>query len=137
MPIDNYAEAQDLSDRLEATIPFQVTIGKELLKMMRDKGERVNADMVFNVNLVKYSGDIGGINCGLAALEDMPETSEQYVVSITHLKIDPAHPLAAEVQTYQQTRIRGLKLQDQRGFAAELLRRKSATQRKSSKGFGK
>ena len=35
MAIDNFAEAQALSDKLEASIPFQVRPGKEFLKMMR------------------------------------------------------------------------------------------------------
>jgi hypothetical protein len=134
MQIDNYAKAQDLSDRLEATIPFQVTVGKKLLKMMRDKGSKVTKDTEFTVNWVKYSGDIGGINCALDPLEDK---GEAYSVSITHLKIDPDHPLVEEVTAYQQQRIQRLKLQDKKGFAAEFLSQQTSSNRKPSKGFGK
>jgi hypothetical protein len=137
MQIDNFEEAQSLSNRLEKTLPFQVRLGKELLKMMRDRGESVSADAVFNVNLVKYSGDIGGINCGLEPRSGM-NTKEQFVVSITHLIVDPQHPLALEVKAYQQKRIRGLKLQDQAGFVAELLgQRTSPKRKKRGSGFGK
>ncbi|WP_278560020.1 hypothetical protein [Fischerella thermalis] len=54
------------------------------------------SDQEFFIEHVKYSGDIGGIMCVLAS---NPEEKEHYVVSITHLIIDPSHPLAAEVQS--------------------------------------
>jgi hypothetical protein len=137
MPIDNYAEAQALSDRLEATVPFQVRATKELLKTMHSKGQQVNADTIFTVDWVKYSGDIGGINCSLVPFVGDPQTGEHYVVSLTHLRIDPEHPLAELVQAYQHKRIQGLKLKDQIGFAAELMPQQPTTKRKISKGFGK
>lgn len=136
IPIDDYEAAIDLSKRLNATMPFQVRVGKELLKKMQSGGESVTANTLFNVTLVAYSGDVGGINCGLEPA-DGELLSSAYVVSITHVKIDSAHPLAEEVQTYQQNRIRGLKLQEKMGFAAELLSQKTNAKRKSSKGFGK
>lgn len=132
MQIDNYQEAQALTERLEATV---LRAGKELLKTMRDRGEPVSANTWLTVNLVKYSGDIGGINCGL---EPSPEQTEQrYVVSLTHLEIDPQHPLASEVKAYQRQRIQRLMLQNQGGFAAELLAEQRNTQKKKpKKGFG-
>jgi len=45
--------------------------------------------------------------------------------------------LAAEVKTYQQTRIQRLKLQQTTGFAAELLAQGHAPKSKATKGFGK
>ncbi len=137
MQIDNYEEAQSLNDRLEATIPFQVRLNKGLIATMRNKGDKANADTIFSVDLVKYSGDLGGINCGLVSLSGQPEAADKYIVSITHLKIDPTHPLAAEVKTYQQTRIQRLKLQQTTGFAAELLAQGHAPKSKATKGFGK
>jgi hypothetical protein len=82
MQIDNVREAQDLSDRLEATIPFLVRIGTQLLKTMLDSGNHVSIDDFFTVDWVKYSGDVGGINC---AFEE-PDSKQRYVVSITHIK---------------------------------------------------
>jgi hypothetical protein len=133
MQIDNLEAAQDLCDRLEATTPFSVRVTKQLLKTMLDRGDKVTLDDIFTVDWVKYSGDVGGINC---AFEYPGE--ERYVVSLTHLKIDPEHPLAEEVIAYQQRRIRLLKLQDRGGFTANLLA--NTTQPKRSKGgagFGK
>jgi hypothetical protein len=97
MQIDNLEEAQDLCDRLEATIPFSVRVGKKLLKTMLDGGNKVTLDDVFTVDWVKYSGDMGGINCAF----EHSSNKERYVVSLTHLKIEPEHPLAAEVTAYQ------------------------------------
>jgi hypothetical protein len=134
MQIDNREAAQDLCDRLEATIPFSVRPTKQLLKTMIEGGNRASLDDIFTVDWVKYSGDVGGINCAF----EYSDGGERYVVSLTHLKIDPEHPLAEEVIAYQQRRIRLLKLQDRGGFAANLLA--NTTQPKRSKGgagFGK
>jgi hypothetical protein len=137
MPIDNYEEAQALSDRLEATVPFPVRAQKELLKTMHSKGRQANADTIFTVDWVKYSGDIGGISCGLVPLEDDLQAGERYVVSLTRLRIDPGHPLAESVQAYQHQRIQGIRLEKQGGFAAELIAQRPIVKRKGSKGFGK
>jgi hypothetical protein len=134
MQIDNREAAQDLCDRLEATIPFSVRPTKQLLKTMIDRGNHASLDDVFTVDWVKYSGDVGGINCAFT----YSDGGERYVVSLTHLKIDPEHPLVEEVVAYQQRRIRLLKLQDRGGFAADLLA--NTTQQKRRKGaigFGK
>ncbi len=66
-----------------------------------------------------------------------PNTKERYVVSITHLIIDPNHSLASEVQAYQRQRTRKLMLQNQAGFASEMLAEKPAERRKRGWGFGK
>ncbi len=133
MQIDNREAAQDLCDRLEATIPFSVRPTKQLLKTMIDRGDRVTLDDVFTVDWVKYSGDVGGINCAF----EYPG-KERYVVSLTHLKVNPEHPLAEEVIAYQQRRIRLLKLQDRGGFAADLLANTAQPKRsKGGAGFGK
>jgi hypothetical protein len=134
MQIDNREEAQDLCDRLEATIPFSVRVGKQLLKTMIEGGNQATLDDIFTVDWVKYSGDIGGINCAF----EYSKGGERYAVSLTHLKIDPEHPLAEEVVAYQQRRIRLLKLQDRGGFAANLLANTNQQKRrKGGIGFGK
>jgi hypothetical protein len=137
MEIDNREEAIDLNDRLTETVPFKVKAGKELLKTMRDKRERVNTETEFNVSWVGYSGDMGGIQCSLDPLDGNLETGERYVVSITHLKIDPSHPLIEELQAYQEKRTRRLKLQDQISFASEFLAQSQSPRRKPSRGFGR
>lgn len=136
MQIDNFNEAQALTAQLEKTLPFQVRPGKEFLKMMRDRGETVSDKTDIKVSSVVYTGDMGGINCTLESSSE-GTLKEVFVVSITHLVIDPQHPLAKEVNAYQQKRIRGLKLQDQVGFAAEFLpQRATSKKKKRGRGFG-
>jgi hypothetical protein len=98
MQIDNYEEAIALTEKLEATLPIKVRASKYFRKMLKERGEKATPEQEFIVELVKYSGDAGGIMCSLTA---NPEQKEQYVISITHLKIDPNHPLAEEVEAYQ------------------------------------
>lgn len=135
MQIDNYVEAMELTKKLEDNLPIIVRPGKPFLKTLRERGETITPDQEFTIDYVNYSGDMGGIMCTLAST---PEQKERYVISITHLKIDPNHPLAEEVGVYQRKRNRMLMLQEQKGFAAELLAGKSAEKKKKrSQGFGK
>ena len=66
-----------------------------------------------NVTSVFYTGDMGGILCGL----DMGGTETDYadVVSITHLAFDRRAPLSREIDAYQRHRIKKLKQQQGRG----------------------
>lgn len=136
MEIDNFEEAQALTKALEKTLPFQVRAGKEFLKMMRDRGESISDKTDITVSAIVYTGDMGGINCTLESYSG-GTLKEVFVVSITHLVIDPQHPLAQEVNAYQQKRIRGLKLQDKIGFATEFLSQSTAAKKnKRGRGFG-
>jgi hypothetical protein len=134
MIIDDYDAAVALTEKLQTSLPIKVRAGKEFLKTLKQRGEVANPDQEFVIEHVKYSGDMGGIMCVLAS---NPEEKERYVVSITHLNIDPSHPLATEVQKYQRQRTRKLMLEHQAGFAAELLAQASAKKRKRTSGFGK
>ena len=135
MQIDNYAEAQALTEKLAANVPITVTPTKQLVKTLRQQGETIDPKQSYEIDSVLYSGDMGGITCVLKGGED---GKSAYVVSITHLTIDPDHPLAPEVEAYQQQRARMLAIQDSKGFAAELLAARSAKTKKKrrSKGFG-
>ena len=133
MLIDDYDVAISLNNRLEASIPFRVRPGKRLLKNMQAQGKPMR-DEYYTVEKVFYGGDEGGITCMLQG-----KVTDQEVVgaSITHLVIDPEHPLAEEVKAYQQQRTRRLFLQDQRGFAAMMGEvKKSKKKKKRSGGFG-
>ncbi len=133
MPIDDYASATSLTKQLEASMPFTVRPGKPLMKLMKEQGTPMSADRDYVVEKVMYSGDEGGIICMLQGAK----TDKTLVgSSLTHLIIDPAHPLAEAVSAYRQQRTRQLKLQDQRGFAALAKQAESAKKRKRSGGFG-
>ncbi|MEH2277661.1 MAG: hypothetical protein V7K40_23440 [Nostoc sp.] len=135
MRIDDYNAAKALTEKLKESLPIKARAGKEFLKTLKQKGENADPDREFEIDFVGYSGDEGGIMCGLKEPNN-PESKEKYVSSITHLKIDSTHPLAAEVQAYQRHRIRKLMFQDSRGFTAELMTIEPLKSKKRSKGFG-
>ncbi|AFY46830.1 hypothetical protein Nos7524_0931 [Nostoc sp. PCC 7524] len=136
MRIDDYNAAKALVEKLKESLPIKARAGKEFLKRLKKQGENADTDREFEIDFVGYSGDEGGIMCGLKEPNN-PEIKEKYVSSITHLEIDPNHPLASEVQAYQRQRIRKLMLQNEAGFAAELMVIEPAKKKKQSKGFGK
>jgi hypothetical protein len=136
MKIDDYNAAKALTQKLKENLPIKTRAGKEFLKTLKQKGVNADPDREFEIDFVAYSGDDGGIMCGLKEPNN-PETKEKYVSSITHLKIDPNHPLASEVQAYQHQRIRKLMLQNSRGFKAELMTIEPTKNKTRNKGFGK
>ena len=133
MLIDDYASAQALSRQLDESTPFSVRPCAPLLKRMQAEGAPMTADYDYTVDKVMYSGDEGGIMCVI-----QPGDKDETVVgaSITHLSIDPAHPLAEAVTAYQRNRTHQLWLQDQRGFSALAGQTRPAKKRKRRSGFG-
>lgn len=132
MQIDDYGQAIALKHKLEAALPFRVRPGKQLMKMIEEKW--VTPETWLEVDMVMYLGDEGGIMLNL-----LPEGEGKavYSTSLTHVVFDPEYELAAEVREYQRQRTRKLMLQNQRGFAAELLAKESLGKRKPKrKGFG-
>ncbi|NJN31169.1 MAG: hypothetical protein HC824_12600 [Synechococcales cyanobacterium RM1_1_8] len=89
MAIDDYDVAISLKRRLEASLPFKVCPSKQLLKMMKNKGTPMR-DEDYEVGKVLYSGDEGGITC---MLKGSVTDKEIVGASMTHLIIDPEHPL--------------------------------------------
>ncbi len=133
MPIDDFAKTQALIKKLEENLPIPVRPGKPFLKMMQDRGKVISADHPLSIGGVMYAGDEGGILCEIAPEE---QDKEDYVVSITFLRIDPKHPLAEEVKAYQKHRIQTLRRQNERGFLAEISPRGAGKIRKRPRGFG-
>ena len=134
MSIDDYASATQLSRQLDESVPFKVRPRPPLLKRMRDEGTPMSAERDYTVDKVMYGGDEGGIFCVI-----QPGDKDKTVVgaSITHLTIDPSHPLAEAVKAYQRSRTHQLRLQDQRGFSALASQTSAAKKRKRGSGFGK
>ena len=133
MTIDDYSSALSLSNQLDASVPFKVRPGKPLLKLMKDKGTPMSAERDYLVEKVMYSGDEGGIIC---MLQSEPTDKEMVGSSLTHLIIDPEHPLAESVKVYQRQRNYRLRLQNQRGFAALAQQARLQKKRKRGGGFG-
>jgi hypothetical protein len=131
MPIDNHKEAIALTKKIEANLPITAYPSKEYLKLMKKQGRQASGDQALTIDSVLYMSDEGGISCAIK-----PDEGDQqvYIVSITHLKIDPTHPLVAEIQEYQRQRTRKLMLENNRGFIAEMNRLSTQSTKQKKKG---
>lgn len=103
--IDDYAKVKELMRKMEAQLPISTRPTGALLRMLRQQGAKIVRGQELQIQDVFYAGDEGGILCGMTLSED---AKEALVVSITHLRVDPRHPLAQEIRAYQRERTRKL-----------------------------
>lgn len=104
MTIDDYAKAQALMRKMEAQLPIPVRATKEFVRMMKPHSLKLTRNQELSIKGVFYAGDAGGITCDVTP----PGAKAAVVCSLTHVEIDPDHPLAEEVQAYQQARKEGI-----------------------------
>lgn len=131
MSVDNYAAAIALTEKIKECLPIAVRPSPELIKLLEKQGAKLPNHKILTIDSVVYLGDEGGISCGIKPEQD---SKQVHIVSITHLIIDATHPLAPEIQAYQRQRVRALRLQNSRGFMAEMNRLSDASARKKKKG---
>ncbi len=137
MAVDDYAEAIALTEKIKANLPIMARPGKQYLKLLKKQGGNVSSHEELVIDSVMYMGDEGGICCGIQPKEGDKQVQ---LVSITHLEVDPNHPLAIEIQKYQRKRTRILMMQNSRSFVAEMQRlseSKGRQKKKGDRGFGK
>jgi hypothetical protein len=102
--IDDYDQAMELVERMQAALPIPARPTRQVVDLLRGKGVSLGADPRLEIKKVFYHGDEGGIACDVT-----PAGSQDAIVcSVTHLRIHPKHPLAAEIRAYQETRSRRL-----------------------------
>ena len=105
--IDDPATVERLMAQLKAHLPIAARPSRELRRTLRRGGVKAGRDRPLRIKQVFYTGDEGGICCDIT-----PDgSSEVFIVSLTHLEVDPAHPLAAEIRAYQRHRTLQLALQ--------------------------
>jgi len=105
--LDNPEKTDRLLAALKAALPFEVELTTPLLKQLQsegvadtDRGPRMVTDL-------SYAGDEGGIVCHIAPLE----RQEALFVSLTHIRMPRAMPLAKAVGDYQKHRVKKMKKQ--------------------------
>ena len=98
--IDDYAKATALVEHMKAALPIPARPARRLVDLLRGKGVSLGADPKLEIKEVHYAGDEGGITCDVTP----PGSREVIICSVTHLRIHPKHPLAAEIRAYQETR---------------------------------
>ena len=103
--IDDPAVVSRLLQEMEAHLPIPAQVTPEVRQMMCKQKVIIPASRHVQVERVLYAGDEGGIVCGLA----FPRAGDQaLVVSLTHVRIAEAHPLANAIRDYQRARVKKL-----------------------------
>ncbi|NOT56530.1 MAG: hypothetical protein HOP18_18175 [Deltaproteobacteria bacterium] len=103
--IDDPNVVSQLMKEMKTHLPIPAQVTPELRQMIRKQKVLIPASRQVQIDQVFYSGDEGGIVCGLA----FPGAGDQaFVVSLTHLRIANAHPLATAIRDYQRARVKKL-----------------------------
>jgi len=103
--IDDYAKAMALMHKMEAQLPIPARPTGACVRALQEQGVETCRDQVLQIRRVFYFGDEGGISCDVTPSRD---AEQALVVSITHLRIDPRHPLWSEIRAYQRQRSIGI-----------------------------
>lgn len=99
----------NLIEEMEKNLPIPAYPSKGLCKVYRKQGVKINPHTELQITEVVDSGDMGGIMCAIE------EKDNVFVVSLTHLRIKPDHPLRDKILAYQKQRIKRLHQRDNLG----------------------
>ena len=102
--IDNPGTVARLLEQLEEQLPIPAFPTRELLRILRRGGVKASVDRALSITRVVYAGDEGGICCDVTP----GRATEIFIVSLTHLRLAPHHPLFPAVVAYQRERVRRL-----------------------------
>ena len=108
--IDDEKEVAELLRDMEEQLPISVRPARELVETLTRGGVACRPDEKLEIGSVLYLGDVGGIACGLKKWATAGENA--VVVSLSHLRIDDSHPLAARIKAYQAKRVARLTMSD-------------------------
>jgi hypothetical protein len=133
--IDDPVETRQLLLEIEANLPIPVRFSERGLHSLKAEGTYLADEQgIYQVEYVTYAGDMGGILCSMMVEEENQEGDDNEIggvtTSITHLKIDPIHPLAEKIKNYQKKRALAL------AIANSGRSHKPAKPKKKKKGFG-
>jgi hypothetical protein len=104
--IDDPAAAADLIAAMWPHLPIAASATPELARSLRPRGLTVGHGRSLFIRELFYMGDEGGICCDVTPSAG---AREGFVVSLTHLRIDPGHPLYQPIRAYQRARVRALR----------------------------
>ncbi|OYQ62004.1 hypothetical protein B9G53_24475 [Pseudanabaena sp. SR411] len=126
--IDDPVETRQLFLEMEASLPISVRFTDHGIKGLQQQlpDLELTKDKVFAIEKLLYSGDMGGILCTISSADNEKQT----IISITHLKFDPSHPLTDSIQQYQRKRSLALAITNSG------TRRSAAKPKRKRRGFG-
>ena len=128
--IDDEKEVKQLLRDMEGQLPISVRPTRQLVETLVQGGMKCRPDEQLQIASVLYLGDVGGIACGLK----WPGAGKNAcVTSLTHLRVDDSHPLAARIGAYQAKRSAKIARSD----GPKLPRRGAELRRKKRRHTGK
>ena len=112
--IDDPEKTDRLVAELKASLPIETRLSQILMRAIVKQSPGLAIADSCNVVSIFYTGEEGGIVCGLDI--GGPDTKTPYIVSITHLGFDRRMPLFRQIDAYQRHRIKKLKQQSGRDY---------------------
>jgi hypothetical protein len=112
--IDDPQKTDLLVSMLKESLPIEANITEYLADALKQQSPDATIPQKCNVTSVFYTGEMGGILCGLDI--GGAKTENAHVVSITYLAFDVRVPLSREIDAYRRHRIKKLKQQQGRGY---------------------
>ena len=103
--IDNPVTVARLLEQMHDHLPIPAFPTKEIVRTLRRGGVKVSVERAVSVKHVFYAGDEAGIVCDVTPNQGAKEV---FVVSLTHLRMAPDHPLFRPILAYQLERVRRL-----------------------------
>lgn len=110
--MDSKRENKTLLEEMKEYLPIPARPTKKLSRHLRKKGIHIDMNQDLRIIDVFDSGDMGGIVCAIEG-----DKRQALVISVTHLKIKPDHPLSDKILAYQKERVKSLQGQMQSRFA--------------------
>jgi hypothetical protein len=107
--IDNPETVARLMAQMESQLPIPAVPTKDVVRTLRRRGVHASTDHALSVRRVFYAGDEAGIVCDVTPSR---AAKEVLIVSLTHLRIAPKHPLFAAIVAYQRERVTRLAAAD-------------------------
>jgi hypothetical protein len=102
--IDHPGTVAPLLEQMQDQLPIPAFPTKEIVRVLRRGGVKASTDRALSIERVFYAGDEGGIVCDVTP----SRAKEVFIVSLTHLRIAPRHPLFPAIVAYQRERVRRL-----------------------------
>jgi hypothetical protein len=126
MTIDNQTQAKALMKKMEAHLPIPVRATSELVRTVNPHGLKLKRGEELSIKNLFYMGDVGGIACDVTP----PGVGSGIVCSLTHVEINPDHPLSEEIRAYQQARKKRLNREGRTSASASIEPSKKGKPRK-------
>jgi hypothetical protein len=107
--IDRPSTVAGLLGQMQDQLPIPAFPTKELVRILRRGGVKASTDRALSITRMFYAGDEGGIVCDVTPSR---AAKEVFIVSLTHLRIAPHHPLFPAILAYQRERVSSLAAAD-------------------------